>query len=216
MGKEQRNIKVIVLTGGPCGGKTTALNRIVEKFTKIGYKVFTLPEVPTIFTAAGMDYLTSNKQFFYEGEKATLKTQLGLEDCFHSIASTITERPCLIICDRGTLDISTYLTPEVWESITSELGVSGDMLLKRYDAVIHLVTAAKGAEEHYTVANNAQRLEQPNEEGFRIARMLDDKAIEAWKSHEEHHIVSNDGDFEYKMQSVLNIIDSLLSCEENK
>lgn len=203
--------KVIVLTGGPCGGKTTALTSIVETFTKRGYKVFTVPEVPTIFTASGMDYLTSNKSFFYEGEKATLQIQLSLEDSFLRLASTIDDRPCLLVCDRGTLDISTYLTPDLWEKITHEVGVTSESLIERYDAVIHLATAAKGAEEHYTLANNAQRLEQANEEGFRIARMLDDKAIDAWKAHKEHHIIGNEGDFAYKIQSVLDIISDLLS-----
>ena len=74
------NIKKIVLTGGPCAGKTTALVRIIEHFSGLGYKVFTIPEVPTMFTQAGMNYLTDNANFFYEGEKATLQIQLALED----------------------------------------------------------------------------------------------------------------------------------------
>lgn len=41
-------IKKIVLTGGPCAGKTTALVKVIEHFTSLGYKVFTIPEVPTI------------------------------------------------------------------------------------------------------------------------------------------------------------------------
>ena len=74
------NIKRIVLTGGPCAGKTTALVRIIEYFSSLGYKVFTIPEVPTIFSQAGMNYLTDNKKLFYEGEKATLEMQLAFED----------------------------------------------------------------------------------------------------------------------------------------
>lgn len=65
-------IKKIVLIGGPCAGKTTALVKVIEHFSSLGYKVFTIPEVPTMFTQAGMNYLTSNKDFFYVGEKATL------------------------------------------------------------------------------------------------------------------------------------------------
>ena len=55
------DIKKIVLTGGPCAGKTTALVRILEHFTSLGYKVFTLPEIPTMMSTAGMNYLTDNK-----------------------------------------------------------------------------------------------------------------------------------------------------------
>lgn len=69
----EKTIKKIVLTGGPCAGKTTALVKIIEHFTSRGYKVFTIPEVPTLFIQAGMDYLTPNKNLFYEGEKATLE-----------------------------------------------------------------------------------------------------------------------------------------------
>ena len=68
-------IKKIVLTGGPCAGKTTAMVKVIEHFSSLGYKVFTIPEVPTMFTQAGMNYLTSNKDFFFEGEKAFFQTR---------------------------------------------------------------------------------------------------------------------------------------------
>ena len=45
-------IKKIVLTGGPCAGKTTAMVRIIEHFTSLGFKVFTIPEIPTIYGIA--------------------------------------------------------------------------------------------------------------------------------------------------------------------
>ena len=82
-------IKKIVLTGGPCAGKTTALVKIIDHFSGLGYKVFTIPEVPTMFTQAGMNYLTKNEKFFFEGEKATFLTQIGLEDSFTKMAETI-------------------------------------------------------------------------------------------------------------------------------
>ena len=115
------NIKKIVLTGGPCAGKTTALVRIIEHFSGLGYKVFTIPEVPTMFTQAGMNYLTDNAKFFYEGEKATLQIQLALEDSMMRMAQTI-DKPVIIVCDRGAMDISSYLTPELWNRIIGELG----------------------------------------------------------------------------------------------
>ncbi len=118
------NIKKIVLTGGPCAGKTTALVRIIEHFSSLGYKVFTVPEVPTMFTQAGMDYLTKNSKFFYEGEKATLETQLALEDTFCHLAGTITDQPVIVVCDRGTLDISAYLAPGQWQQIMEAVGVT--------------------------------------------------------------------------------------------
>lgn len=141
------NIKKIVLTGGPCAGKTTALVRIIEHFSGLGYKVFTIPEVPTMFTQAGMNYLTDNAKFFYEGEKATLQIQLALEDSMMRMAETI-DKPVIIVCDRGAMDISSYLTPELWNRIIGELGYTTAQLRdERYDAVLHLVSAADGAEQ---------------------------------------------------------------------
>ena len=155
------SIVKVVLTGGPCAGKTTALVRVIEHFSSLGFKVFTIPEVPTLFTQAGMNYLTQNKGFFYEGEKATLEIQLALEDKFQRMAQECTE-PCLIVCDRGAMDISAYMEPEIWNSITRAVGTSTSELRQRYDAVLHLVSAADGAEQYYTTANNAQRYEQMN------------------------------------------------------
>ena len=153
------DIKRIVLTGGPCAGKTTALVRIIEHFSSLGFKVFTIPEVPTLFTQAGMNYLTKNQGFFYEGEKATLEIQLALEDKFLRMAQEC-KKPCIIVCDRGAMDISAYMAPETWDSITRAVGTSTPELRERYDAVLHLVSAADGAEQYYTTANNAQRYEQ--------------------------------------------------------
>ena len=128
------DIKKIVLTGGPCAGKTTALVRIIEHFSSLGYKVFTIPEVPTLFTQAGMNYLTKNTGFFYEGEKATLEVQLMLEDKFLRMAREC-KKPCIIVCDRGALDISAYMTPEMWEQITRSVGTSTPELRDRYGEV---------------------------------------------------------------------------------
>ena len=204
-----KDIVKIVLTGGPCAGKTTALVRIIEHFSSLGYKVFTIPEVPTLFTQAGMNYLTDNKGFFYEGEKATLEVQLALEDKFTRMAQECTE-PCIIVCDRGTMDISAYMTPELWAEITRAVGTSTPELRQRYDAVLHLVSAADGAEQYYTTANNASRNETNDEQGLRIARQLDKKVIQAWTGHPHLRVINNHNDFEAKMRRVLKEISGVL------
>lgn len=208
------NIKKIVLTGGPCAGKTTALVRVIEHFSGLGYKVFTIPEVPTMFTQAGMNYLTHNTDFFYEGEKATLKIQLELEDNFLRMAKTI-DQPVLIVCDRGTMDISSYLQPEQWAKITNELGYTNAQLRdERYDAVLHLVSAADGAEQFYTTSNNAQRLEQADEKGLQIARELDKKVISAWTGHSHLRVINNHEDFNNKLNRVLKEISNVLGIPQ--
>ncbi len=203
-------ITKIVLTGGPCAGKTTALVKVIEHFSSLGFKVFTIPEVPTMFTQAGMDYLTTNREFFYEGEKATLEVQLALEDKFLRMAEACTE-PCIIVCDRGTMDISAYMTKDMWEDITRAVGTSTAELRERYDAVLHLVSAADGAEQFYTTSNNASRNEPADEKGLQIARMLDKKVISAWAGHSHLRVINNHEDFEAKIKRVLKEISNVLA-----
>lgn len=203
------DIKRIVLTGGPCAGKTTALVRVIEHFSSLGYKVFTIPEVPTMFSQSGMDYLTDNRDFFYEGEKATLETQIELEDKFMRIARAVNQ-PAVIVCDRGALDISAYMKPEMWEEITASAGTSSADLRKRYDAVLHLVSAADGAEQFYTTANNSERTE-----GLALARELDKKIIQAWSAHPHLRVINNHEDFENKIVRVLKEISAVLGIPQS-
>lgn len=208
------NVKRIVLTGGPCAGKTTALVQVIEHFSSLGYKVFTIPEVPTLFSQAGMNYLTDNKDLFYQGEKATLEIQLALEDKFLTMAQQCAE-PTLIVCDRGVMDISAYMTPEMWEDITSSLGTNTTQLRdQRYDAVLHLVSAADGAEQYYTTSNNAQRYEKMDEEGLRQARLLDKKVIDAWKGHSHLRVINNHEDFDKKIKRVIKEISFVLGLPQ--
>jgi CYTH domain-containing protein/thymidylate kinase len=206
-------IKKIVLTGGPCAGKTTALVKITEYFSGFGYKVFNVPEVPTIYSTAGWNYLTPNRDLYYQGERAILETQLALEDSFMRLAE-VCQKPVLIVCDRGTMDISAYIKPDEWREITAMAGTNPNELLERYDAVLHLVSAADGAEQYYTTATNATRYEQANEEGLRLARELDKKVINAWTGHPHLRVINNHDDFEAKLNRVLTEISKVVGLPQ--
>ena len=203
-----KDIKKIVLTGGPCAGKTTALVKVIEHFSSRGYKVFTIPEMPTIFLQAGMDYLTKNQDWFYEGEKSTLEIQLAFEDHFTRMAKTI-DGPVVIICDRGALDISAYLSTEMWEKITGLCNVTTQQLRDRYDAVLHLVSAADGAEQYYNTTSNEVRTE-----GIEKARLLDRKVIQAWSGHPHLRVINNHDNFDTKITRVLKEISSVLELPQ--
>ena len=207
------NIKRIVLTGGPCAGKTTALVRIIEHFSNLGFKVFTVPEVPTMYSQGGWSYLTPNRNLYYEGELAILQTQLALEDSFMRLAETCT-KPTFVVCDRGTMDISAYIAPDMWNDITGKCGTSPNELRHRYDAVLHLVSAADGAEQYYTTATNSARYEQANEEGLRIARDLDKKVNRAWKGHPHLRVINNHDDFDAKLNRVIMEISNVLGLPQ--
>ena len=208
-----KDIKRIVLTGGPCAGKTTALVRIIEYFSNLGFKVFTVPEVPTMYSQGGWSYLTPNHDLYYEGELAILQTQLALEDSFMRLAETCT-RPTFVVCDRGTLDISAYIDKQMWGELCEKCGTSANNLRSRYDAVLHLVSAADGAEQYYTTATNSTRYEQANEEGLRIARDLDKKVNRAWTGHPHLRVINNHDDFDAKLNRVIMEISNVLGLPQ--
>jgi len=202
-------ITKIVLTGGPCAGKTTAMAKIIEHFSGLGFQVFALPEVPTMFSSAGMDYITCPKPMFFQAEKSTLELQLELENHFTKMAEH-SPRPVLIVCDRGTMDISAYVSNDVWQALTDELGTNTIKLRDaRYDAVLHMVTAAAGAEQFYTNENNKFRSEDVEK-----ARELDKKVLSAWTGHPHLRVIGNQMDFDDKLREVVREISNVLGVPD--
>ena len=203
------NITKIVLTGGPCAGKTTALSRIIEKFTDKGYFVLALPEAASLFNQAGVNFLTDDRRLFAASEKALLAFQTSMEEHFVRIAAAAA-RPALIVCDRGTMDIAAYMPQEDWNALIDDAGLSVvELRDKRYDAVVHMTTAAKGAEQFYTTANNASRTEDAEK-----ARILDDKLIAAWTGHPHLRIADNASGFDGKINRVIAEISAVLGIPE--
>jgi len=47
------SITRILLTGGPCAGKTTAMAAISQDLTQLGYKVLVVPEAATLIMKGG-------------------------------------------------------------------------------------------------------------------------------------------------------------------
>ena len=76
-------------------------------------------------------------------------------------------------------------------------------LLGRYDMVLHLQSAAIGAEEFYTRANNSARRESVDE-----AKALDIQILRVWKEHPNLYVIANEKEksFDDKMQAVCNVV----------
>jgi hypothetical protein len=129
--------------------------------TERGFKVFTLPETATMFVKAGANIIIPNDEFSRacRMQYSITKNQIEVEDIFYDLARE-EDKPCVIICDRGVLDNKAYMDEKVWKAIMQETGWNTVHMLNRYDAVIHLVTAADGAEEFYSLSNEA-RSESP-------------------------------------------------------
>jgi AAA domain len=87
-----------------------------------------------------------------------------MEDTFLEIAQMITDKDVVVLIDRGLLDGSAYLTSENWQALLDDMGCNTVMLRdNRYDAVVHMVTAADGAEKFYASLSNEARYESVEE-----------------------------------------------------
>eukprot|EP01122_Echinamoeba_exundans_P015104 TRINITY_DN7035_c0_g1_i1.p1 TRINITY_DN7035_c0_g1~~TRINITY_DN7035_c0_g1_i1.p1 ORF type:complete len:509 (+),score=110.40 TRINITY_DN7035_c0_g1_i1:37-1563(+) len=198
----------IVLTGGPCGGKSTALAHISDRLSSLGFRVFRVPEAATILiTAIGVipPLMNPIERSTFEG--VVVKTKIALEDSFYSLAKS-SGRPSVIICDRGTMDTAAYMSEEDWAAMLDEHNWNVvDLRDKRYDAVVHMVTAAIGAEKYYTTENNAARHENIEE-----ARALDFKILNAWIGHPRVRIIDNSTDFPSKLNRAVAIISQMIGA----
>ena len=67
----------------------------------------------------------------------------------------------MLLCDRGACDGKAYIDPAGWSKVIGRRNLTHDVPIRegRYHAVFHMVTAAKGAEPFYSLANNDTRTE---------------------------------------------------------
>lgn len=205
--KSAPKITKIVITGGPCAGKSTAMTWVQNAYTQKGYTVLFVPETATELITGGVAPRTCGSNAEYQ--MCQFRLQLEKEKVFEAAAKTMSVDKVLIVCDRGTLDNKAYMTDLEFASVLREGGYNEVELRDRYDAVFHLVTAAKGAKQFYTTANNAARRETPEE-----AARLDDKLITAWTGHPHLRVIDNCTGFEEKMRRLLAEISAFLGEPE--
>lgn len=206
-GEADMKIAKIVITGGPCAGKSTAMSWIQNAFSKMGYAVLFVPETATELITGGVAPWTCGTNADYQ--KYQLKLQIEKEKIFEQAARTMSAEKVLIVCDRGTLDNKAYMSEVEFAEAMSFINSNEVELRDNYDAVFHLVTAAKGAEEFYTTANNSARTETVAE-----ATELDNRLISAWTGHPHLRVIDNSSSFEDKMKKLIAEISSFLGEPE--
>jgi len=212
--REPQRVFLFALTGGPCGGKGSCQKYLKEKLEAKGYDVYFCPEGPTIFFNNGglnaffpngfppegkslIDALPESKDKLMQFESAVIQLQRQMEEGFKTMART-TGKKSVIFCDRGIFDIACYLpgmaTGDAWKALLKQNKMVEIKMLARYTGVIHLQTAAIGAEKHYKsgdttddAGNKVFRRESPEE-----AKTLDANVAECWSKHKNLVKVEND------------------------
>ena len=201
--QNEKQINKIVITGGPCAGKSTALTWIQAEYTKKGYNVIFVPESATELILAGFSSSTLHSDI--EFQALMLKDQLHKEKLFEEYAKKLDGDKILIVCDRGAMDGKAYIKPDEYEQMLKYLGLTEVELRDNYDAVFHLVTTAIGAQEYYTLENNKARYEKIED-----AAKSDKKTLQAWTGHPHLRVIDNSTDFQGKMRRLIKEISTYL------
>jgi len=192
--------KLIVLTGGPCGGKTTLIEELGQDPACHG-SFLALPEA---ILAAGRVGVPIRERLF---QKLMVETQRGLEDAL--VRSLDPSDTLFILCHRGTLDPLAYWLDRGWpeDEFFTFTGTKREDHYQRYSAVIHLVTAADGAEEHYASWPEAHRPEQI-EDAIRLDALLH----QVWRDHPRYYRLGNKGrDWAAKSEKARDVLSGLLT-----
>ncbi len=203
---------MIVLTGGPCSGKTSSMAYLTERLSDYGYMVFIIPETATMITNNGIDRrkMDRPKQVALY-EEAILDMQLALEETYlRAVTQIFPERKKVLLLDRGVMDIKAFMTPEDFSKMLRRKGLKEMTLRDRYHGVVHLVTAADGALEYYTGENNCARLETAEE-----AALIDARIKDSWLGHPRFKIIDSRTDFQGKVRQAFSAISQILGIPES-
>lgn len=186
---------MIVITGGPSGGKTTLIEAIKKE---LGREVITVAEAATLIYRGGFPRAHNDAEMI-RVQTAIYYVQKQLEGL------VLDQKPkALIVCDRGSLDALAYWPgwPGREPSLFSVIGTTEEAEIKRYQWVLHLDTATPDTYE----TTNPLRTESYDE-----AWKLNDRIKQAWARHPQRLIVPSNADFFSKMTLCLHLIRGIMT-----
>lgn len=189
----KKQIKV-VLTGGPGGGKTTALDLFRRE---LGEKVAVVPEAATVLFQGGIKR-TDEEETLKATQKAIFELQRNLEE----IQAKANPQK-LLICDRGTIDGLAYW-PGQEDDFFNLVNSNFEDELNKYDAVIFFETAASSGQS--INSNNPVRNESENQ-----AIDLDKRLQDIWSRHPNYHFVSSSESFIKKIMFGIMTIENVIN-----
>ncbi|GBG32752.1 TRPL translocation defect protein 14 [Hondaea fermentalgiana] len=202
----------VVITGGQCAGKASSIEFLAAELHKDGWNVYTVPEVPTLLMNGGCVYpgQDGDVDALVTFESRLLELQLQMEHSFTDIARS-SRLPSIILYDRALPDVAAFLPPELWGRVLNvNSWVRNGLLsvLDRYDLILHLVTAADGAETFYL-----DKHPDATEEELEEARRLDSAVLDSYRGHPHQRVIDNAQNFDAKLARVYEHLKEVLDAE---
>jgi len=194
MSSRRPSNKKIVLTGGPCAGKTTIADVLDRAFAG---DLTVVPEAASLLFTGGFPRWLENESRSAL-QRAVYSVQLELEAAYR-----IHHPNQMLILDRGTVDGAAYW-PEGPDRFFAAMGTTLEKELARYEHVIYLESAGEEA-YRLNVSRNPNRTES-----WEDARRLDELTKGLWGRHKSVSIIENQRAFSEKISSVLRIVEKEL------
>lgn len=194
----------IVLTGGPCGGKTTAIEEIKKYLKTKDIPLLIVPETATELIVNG---IKPGDIPNYDFQSLVLKKQLSKERITEEYAEKkYQNKPlCVIIYDRGILDNKAYLDNITdFQKLIKEERLNEINLLDNYDLVLDLLSLATCKPESYNLINEARTEDIP------VAKELDRKTTLAWISHRNLKIFNSEIPQKDELKEILKEINEFI------
>lgn len=201
----------IVLTGGPCSGKSSVLATIRERLGKRGIQVITVPEYATHFFSNSdgfqLEWVATKKE--EDLQNVLLRYQMVQEDLFQDYAE-LNSKTTVLLLDRGCLDQKVFVSSDaIWQSAMKRNNVDEQQLLARYDMVMHLATCALiGNYEWGPGSNNPGRYHSPDE-----AARLDGIFNDVYRNHKQFRSVPHCDKFAQKVDLVMKYLEDALGVD---
>jgi predicted ATPase len=182
----------VVLTGGPGGGKSSLRGPIAAALQDSAPHVLLAPEAARLVLETGLPVTETTREPF---QRAVMQLQAHLRTALTSLAQTL-GGDVVVIFDRAEPDGAAYLPDATYRRLLSELGLTAAQAVQQYDVVLHLQSAAVGAQGHY--ANDDVRTESAD-----VAVRLDEAVLQAWSEHPRRLVIPACDSFEEKAQRVI-------------
>ena len=203
--KHSEKITTVVLTGGPCAGKTTLMEKFrneVDSSSKV--RVFFAKEAATFLKQSGINVKDAGGDDTFQ--RMIIQQQLIAEynayAAAEKFASQNPEYTVIIVCDRGIMDGEAYFeNKNEFLQLLADFELTPKTIYKRYDMVLFLRSAAVGAAGFYTTVDGTPRDETPEE-----AIALDTGVYNAWCEHPNFNAVENSFKFYEKLDVAVSYI----------
>ncbi|CAG2180913.1 unnamed protein product, partial [Oppiella nova] len=84
--RKERIVYKLVLTGGPCSGKTTGQARLSTFFENLGWKVYRVPETATTLFSGGIRFPDLTPEAQDKFQENLIKVMIATESTFFDLA----------------------------------------------------------------------------------------------------------------------------------